>query len=171
MTSVARFEAPWEGWLTATTFGSVVLVVAVSAVVGVAAIRAGNAVVAVITIVSCLPGFAAIGLCAWWSPCGYTVDGVALRIERPAGPVVVPRGSIVEVRALGDEVALSRVFGSGGLFGYFGQYREPTLGAVDLYATRRTGRVLVRTGAGALVLTPDRPEALLSALKAPASTR
>ena len=50
--------------------------------------------------------------------------------------------AILEPDALSGSL---KIFGMGGLFGYYGLFRSPTLGSYRLHATRSGGLVLVRT--------------------------
>lgn len=105
------------------------------------------------------------------APSGYTVDDEALRIERRAGAVSIPISSIRDVRALPARVSFSRIGGSGGWLGFYGEFRNPELGQVTMYATRTGGRVLVVTTGRSYVLTPGSPDAFIADLGSRMRTR
>ncbi len=58
-----------------------------------------------------------------------------------------------------------RLFGSGGLFGYFGYFKNPKLGKYMLFATRNNNFVLVKTADHKYVITPDKPELLVEKVR------
>jgi hypothetical protein len=166
--AATRFEAPWDGGVRLATAFVVGLVVVLAAVlVGVSVANRGDGRGIVASLVS---GVALVVplllLWASWreAPLGYLVEADAIRVERRAGPVVVPLASVREVRALPDGLSFRRVGGTGGFFGYHGEYRNASLGQVRLEATRSTGRVLVDAGAARYVLTPADPAGFLAAV-------
>ena len=56
-----------------------------------------------------------------------------------------------------------RVFGVGGLFGYFGLFRNSRYGTMIWYATRRDQFVVIeRSNGKTIVLTPDDPNLFVS---------
>jgi hypothetical protein len=116
---------------------------------------------------------AAFGIAFLWSPLGYEIGEGALVVRRPTGRVRIPLGDIREVRAshADDFTGCIRLWGSGGLFGYFGLYRTSKLGKSWWYCTSRENMVIVRTETQTLVLSPDDPEAFLTAVGHTASPR
>lgn len=160
-----RFAATWDGKLTAITFGTVLLIVAATALVVRVALQLDNLAATLAVSLLALPGLAVLALTYRWSPRGYAIDDRAVLIERAAGPVAIPLSSIREARALESKERLRRVFGSGGLFGYFGKYRSTALGTVRLHATRSAGRVLIVAEGGPVVLTPEPASAFLETLR------
>ena len=51
------------------------------------------------------------------------------------------------------------MFGVGGLFGYYGNFVNSTLGSMTWYATRRDKAVLITTLENKkIIVTPDSPE-------------
>lgn len=173
-----RFPASWDRTLWITTG------VATGALLGA---LAAVAVVLLRVLPASTPGaMAAAGLVlgllvatlgvAWGlAPRAFAIEGRALRIERPLSAIEVPLGSIRAASAVPDESfrRAIRVAGSGGLFGYYGRFWSRPLGAFRLYATRRTGLVLVDTAGERFVLSPDHPERFLEVLRqrAPAAAR
>lgn len=78
------------------------------------------------------------------------------------GPVVIPLRSIREVRELPRQVFFTRVGGSGGFLGFYGEFRNRDLGQVTMYATRSSDRVLLATDGRSYVVTPDSPAAFVA---------
>jgi hypothetical protein len=102
-----------------------------------------------------------------YRPAGYTVTADALRIERPAGALVLARKDISGAMQIGirDLGISARVFGSGGFFGYYGLYTSGRFGKVTWYATRRDDFVFVELNNGKkYLLTPDHPAEMVKLL-------
>lgn len=108
-------------------------------------------------------------LFAWmFGPQGYSVRDGALVIHRPWKPLVIPLEEIQNVQLLTpQEVNASyRVFGAGGLFGYYGSFFRSNLGIVRFYLRNRENPILIDTATrGRLLLSPDSAE-LVQALNA-----
>lgn len=97
---------------------------------------------------------------------GYWVSRGELRVQRPFSTVTIPLTSAAMVR-LGqpkDSAWMVKVFGSGGLFGYWGWYRTSGVGTAKWYATRRENLVVIETMGKKYVISPDDPEGLVAAL-------
>ena len=65
---------------------------------------------------------------------------------------------IAEIRIIpeGELIPGIRTFGSGGLFGYFGQFNYKGIGNVTLFATQKRNRVFIKTKQGRkIIITPD----------------
>lgn len=95
-----------------------------------------------------------------------TVDRVFIR--RPIGKIAIHRRRIVSAELLGKHQMrwMLRLFGVGGLFGYFGKCANKNVGRLTLYATREDRTVLIRTVDGrGIILTPDEPELFIRRLR------
>ena len=92
-----------------------------------------------------------------WSPTGYSIGDGFLSIHRVIGNLRIPLASIREVRIASREdlEGSLRIFGSGGLFGYYGAFRSPKLGKSTWFVTQHSHAVIVVTSAGNFVLSPD----------------
>ena len=91
------------------------------------------------------------------APTGYTLDDNAVHIERRCGAVTLPLSAIREVRELPPQVSFMRIGGSGGWYGYYGEFKSRDLGQVTMYATRSDDRVLLATDGRNYVITPASP--------------
>ena len=100
-----------------------------------------------------------------FSPRGYTVSEGAVTVKRLIGDVKFPLNGVRESRATApdDFRGCIRLFGSGGLFGYYGLYRTSRLGACRWYLTDRSKAVVVAGGKTAL-FSPDDREGFLNAI-------
>ena len=94
-------------------------------------------------------------------PISYKLTDDKLIIHRPLSDIKIIRAEIQNVKQL-DKGKLSwafRVFGVGGLFGYWGKFSNTKLGSMTWYATRRNNAVLVTTIYNKkIILTPNEPE-------------
>lgn len=100
-----------------------------------------------------------------FSPKAYALDDRQLIIYRPFQNKLYATEGILTV-SLVDKKDLKksiRVFGVGGLFGYFGLFRNSRYGTMIWYATRRDQFVVIERANGrTIVLTPDDPNAFVS---------
>ncbi len=112
-----------------------------------------------------------IGLAYAYSPRGYAVAGGAIVVKRLIGNVRVPPADIREVRAGSpdDFTGVIRLFGNGGLFGFYGLFRTAKLGKCNWYVTDRSKTVIVVTSSRTLVLSPDDVQGFISATGAPST--
>lgn len=93
-----------------------------------------------------------------YAPTKYRVDNNGLSIIRPLQNRVMPFYDIKSISQVDEKVFKwnIRVFGVGGLFGYFGIFRNPQLGNYTLYGTQRKNFILIETNNNKkLVITPD----------------
>jgi hypothetical protein len=98
-----------------------------------------------------------ITLCYAYSPRGYIISEGSVLVRRLMGSVRIPLDGIRDVRAAGPEDLRGciRVFGNGGLFGYYGLYRTSRLGICNWYVTNRSNAVVLITGTKTAVFSPD----------------
>ena len=94
-------------------------------------------------------------------PISYKLTDSKLIVHRPLSDIKIDRTEIKSVEQL-DKAKLSwavRIFGVGGLFGYWGKFSNTKIGSMTWYATRRNNAVLVTTIYNKkIVLTPNEPE-------------
>ena len=106
---------------------------------------------------------------AWaYSPRKYAIEGRELAVTRPAGKVRIPLEHVREVRAAtaDDFAGAIRLWGNGGLFGYYGLFRTTKLGRSTWYVTNRANAVVLVTEARTVVLSPDDVPGFLERLRA-----
>jgi uncharacterized membrane protein YphA (DoxX/SURF4 family) len=99
-----------------------------------------------------------------WSPTGYSIADGFLSVHRVMGNLQIPLASIQEVRIASPEDLQGslRIFGSGGLFGYYGTFRSPKLGKHTWFVTRHSHAVIVVIGTEKFVLSPDDVDGFLA---------
>lgn len=115
--------------------------------------------VAILTHGVIVAGLAAalIIMCYAYSPRAYTVQDGAILVNRLIGSVRIPLDGIREIReARADDLeGCIRLFGNGGLFGYYGLFRTSKLGNSWWYVTNSENDVVVLTNSKTFVLSPD----------------
>jgi hypothetical protein len=118
-------------------------------------------------IADCLALVVLLGSIAW-SPRGYAIQGKTILVKRLAGTVGVALDDVREARRATREdfSGCVRLWGSGGLFGYYGIFSTTKLGKSTWYVTNRKNAVVVITPAKTALFSPDNPDAFLTALQA-----
>jgi hypothetical protein len=100
-------------------------------------------------------------------PVNYIVTKDEVIVRRPLLNVHIKRVDIESV-ALIDKYKIRgsvRIFGVGGLFGYYGSFANFFLGRMTWYATRKDKPVLVKTTANKkIIFTPNEPEKFVTEL-------
>jgi hypothetical protein len=113
-----------------------------------------------------IPIYTAVGLALIYfityvfRPINYQILADKLVIHRTISDVKIERSEIKSVELLEKEMLNStiRVFGVGGLFGYYGKFTNSKMGMMTWYATRRDKAVMVITISGKkIIITPDEP--------------
>ena len=103
-----------------------------------------------------------------FQPISYVLTPEQLIIHRLISNVKINRTEIKSVEQI-DKTRLRltiRIFGVGGLFGYFGKFLNTKLGSTTWYATRRDKAVLITTvNNKKIVITPDNPEEFVASFK------
>jgi Bacterial PH domain len=93
-------------------------------------------------------------------PINYRLTNDELIIHRSSGDVKIKRIEIKTVQQL-DDASLAwsfRVFGVGGLFGYWGRFTNKKMGSMTWYSTRRNKAILIETIYNKkIIITPDEP--------------
>lgn len=80
-------------------------------------------------------------------PLRLNIESNKITLHRLFGSIYIPFKDIIELKAIpNSETAYSiRIFGSGGLFGYLGKFRNKKLGNYTMYATNLNELILIRT--------------------------
>jgi Bacterial PH domain len=141
--------------LTKIVSGAVVVVlVAVSAM----AMRTGAVPVLAVAVIAL--GFA-------FSPRGYEISDGAFRVKRLIGDVVIPLDRLRFVRdaTAADFWGCVRLWGSGGLFGYYGWFWSKALGRSRWYVTDRNRAVVVTNGDKTILVSPEDHDGFVAAIR------
>lgn len=161
------FDAPWDGKLTlVTTLVAVLLGGAILFLIWLALARMPSLPLRIFLLFDAAVVTGVFVVTALLAPRGYAIGEKTFRIDRRLGAIEIPVSSIREVGPLPPESLKGtwRTLGSGGFFGYYGRFRNRTLGSFRMYATRSEGYVLVRADQP-YVLTPDFPDRLIAELR------
>ncbi len=112
-------------------------------------------------------GALAVGIAYAWSPRGYRVAEQSIFVKRLIGEACIPLRGLHEARAAtpDDFKWCIRVFGDGGLFGYYGLFRTSKLGTSHWYLTNRRHAVVVITLNRTSLVSPDDQEGFLAAIQ------
>jgi hypothetical protein len=102
-----------------------------------------------------------------YSPRGYSISERSIIVERLIGDVRIPLDEIREARAAtpDDFRGCIRLFGSGGLFGYYGVFLTSKLGRSTWYVTNRRNAVVVIAGAKTVVFSPGDVDRFVAAIR------
>ena len=149
------FSASYD--TTTKVISAVVLVVFLVIIVATHSVVAG-----------CLTAAIVVGAYAW-SPRGYAVSDGSIEVKRLIGRARIPLDGLREARAAtkDDFRGCLRLFGNGGLFGYYGLFRTSKLGKSTWYVTNRGKAVVVVTGEKTVLFSPDDVEGFIAAIGAP----
>ena len=121
--------------------------------------------------VGCITAGILVGAYAW-SPRGYAVSSGFIEVNRLIGNARIPLDGVREARAAtkDDFRGCLRLFGNGGLFGYYGLFRTSKLGKSTWYVTNRAKVVVVVTGKKTALFSPDDVDGFLAAIGTPTPT-
>jgi Bacterial PH domain len=102
-----------------------------------------------------------------YSPRGYLLEGRAVVVKRLAGSVRIDLTATRDARkATGEDLrGCIRLWGSGGLFGYYGLFSTSKLGKSTWYVTDRSNIVVLATDAKTVLLSPDDADGFLAAIR------
>jgi hypothetical protein len=96
--------------------------------------------------------------CYLYRPLKYVVDKNKVIVKRPMKDLIIDFNNIKDVFLPTKESMkwTIRTFGNGGLFGYFGSFRNGTHGGMTWYATKTSNYLIIVTKDNdKIVLTPD----------------
>lgn len=103
-----------------------------------------------------------------YAPYGYVIEKKNLNILRKLGTKSIPLSEIILVRAVEkDEMKNTwRSFGNGGVFGYYGKFRNAKFGDMVFYTRRRDILLLLELSNGKkIILGPDELTSFKKSLK------
>ena len=158
-----HFDAPWSNSLKVVSVFATLVCVAVSAILW--SLPVGGASEPLRVGLGLLP-FLILVLSALFTVRGYSLTGDALFIHRLLWRTGVPLGGLKSVAF--DPSALRRsikTFGNGGLFSFTGYFRSTELGSFRAFMTDRSRAVVLRFTDSVIVVSPDRPEDFVAAVR------
>jgi len=124
-----------------------------------------NLAVRIVAILTVLVSFA-------YSVRSYNFADGSIVVKRFIGNVRVPLQELQEARAAtaDDFRGCVRLWGSGGMFGYYGWFRTSRLGRCKWYLTDRSQAVVVRTETQTVLFSPDERDRFLERVRGYAPT-
>jgi hypothetical protein len=153
-----HFSASWDNLAKAATVGVCLLVGFVAVVLMLVVenflLKAG--------FLALFGGILAIPIL--WAPRGYTIRSRTVLVKRLVGDAEI---HVVEEPRIWNWTWWGiRLFGSGGLYGYFGYFAFRGLGRVFMHATNRRNLVLIKdVGGRKYLISPDNPQRLIQRLR------
>lgn len=156
-----QFKSPYDGLVKFITWGTISILVAVSIL---------------ILIPEQIPFWFKIAMLAFfgiliyltyaYSPLGYEIRHDSVIIKRIINPVIIKFHKIQEVKIDPQASTLwcLRLFGSGGLFGFFGTFYSGRLKVHKRYITSRKNSVLVVADKN-YVISPEKPDLFVRLLQ------
>lgn len=96
---------------------------------------------------ACFMALALVVLCGmslFYTPMSLSVDNESLNINRSFRIKSIPLGEIKSVKLCPPTMAEKRIFGSGGWFGYWGYFSEPSIGKYFAYYGKASDCFLVK---------------------------
>lgn len=103
----------------------------------------------------------------FFSPRYYNITDQNLIIHRFLGNTSLNRASIISAEMI-ESIKVSRNFGSGGLWGYWGSFSLQDKRIAFLYCTTLRNIVLIQTKDKTIIISPENPQQFLSKLLEPA---
>jgi hypothetical protein len=102
-----------------------------------------------------------------YSPRSYVLEGRSVLVTRLAGTARIALDDVREARCAtpDDFRGCIRLWGSGGLFGYYGLFSTAKLGKSTWYITNRKNAVVLITAAKTVLLSPDDPNGFLATIR------
>lgn len=161
------FEASWDRILKKITYAVVAFLVLETIVIAIAMFRTASQMTALlITGLLVLCNGLILVLTHLYAPKGFSVDETGITVSRKVAPVCIEIGRIQNVSRIERDrfMKSTRTFGNGGLFGYYGSFRNKELGSFKMYATHREYGVLIEADKN-YVITPDRPDEFVEAVR------
>lgn len=100
-------------------------------------------------------------------PSGYLLDVDGLKIRRPIGSMIIPYENILNVNSVFKEDIgpYVRLFGCGGLFGYFGTYMSKSMGKFIMWCTNKDNMVIIEKKDESIILiSPSDTDSFIEAI-------
>jgi hypothetical protein len=109
----------------------------------------------------------AIAIAFAFSPRGFEISGEEFRVRRIIGDVVFPLVSLQFAREAtpADFRGCVRLWGSGGLFGYYGLFWSKALGKSRWYVTDRSKAIILTNGSQTVLVSPEDRDGFVAAIE------
>ena len=150
------FNAPLATLTKIITVGTCLLVITIPVVVFSQEVEEGVFMSPSIMI-ACLPILIPV-IAFYYKVTGYQVDSKGVTVKRIGHDFLIPMASIKSTTA--DAAAMRRslrTFGNGGLFGFYGRFRNKKYGSYRAFVTSPAHSVVLDVESGVILISPDRP--------------
>jgi hypothetical protein len=120
-----------------------------------------------VAVVLALVSVAVIALAYAYSPRSFEISDGTFRVKRLVGDIEFPLTSLRFVRDANpaDFRGCVRLWGSGGLFGYYGLFWSKALGKSRWYVTDRSKAVVVTDGSQTVLVSPEDHDGFVAAIE------
>jgi len=153
------FSAPWDNLVKGITGAVFLLMISLIILLGLAS---GSLV---LTIALAILFGSTLFLPYLWSPRSYIVRDNLVVVRRPIGDLTIDMSK--QPRLWKWTWWGLRLFGSGGLYGYYGYFAFKGTGRVRMHATNRHNMVLIEDARGRKhLISPDRPKEFIKQTQA-----
>jgi len=156
-----KFKSPYDNLVKFITWGTILILVAVLTLL---------VVIEEIPFLFKVSMLALFGLIVYltyaYSPLGYEINHDSLVVNRKIKPVRIALDRIKEVKMDPQAASLMclRLFGSGGLFGFFGTFYPSRLKVHKRYITSRKNSVVIVADKN-YVISPEKPDLFVQLLQ------
>ena len=105
-------------------------------------------------------------VCYLYQVSSYHLDSKNIVIKRFAPNFYIPVSSIESVEIDNNAMKRSlRIFGNGGLFGFYGRFRNKKYGSYRAFVKDLKKLVVIKTDKKTIIISPDKPEVFVKKLK------
>ena len=161
------FEASWDKPLKVITYTVTAFLIVEAIGISIALFLTTSRTMALlVTSLIVICNTLIIGFTSLYAPRGFIVDESGITVVRKRAAVHIGFTSIQQVSRIERERFMKalRTLGNGGLFGYYGHFRNKELGNFRMYATNGHNGVLIQADKP-YVITPDRPDEFVETVK------
>ena len=161
------YDAPWDKLLKTVTYAVVAFFILETIVIAVALFLTASQMTALlITSLIVVCNIVILLFSYLYAPQGFLIDETGITVVRKIAPVHIEMDRIRHISRIERDrfMKSTRTFGNGGLFGYYGSFRNKELGSFKMYTTHRDYGVLVSADTN-YVITPDRADEFVDVVK------
>ncbi|MCW9018075.1 MAG: PH domain-containing protein [Kangiellaceae bacterium] len=98
-------------------------------------------------------------ICFVYRVTGYELDSKQILVKRLVGDFSVPLNEIDSIEVNPNAMKRSfRTFGNGGLFGFYGRFRNSVYGPYRAFVTDPNNSIVLKQQNAVIILSPDEPQ-------------
>lgn len=104
-------------------------------------------------------------ICYVYRVTGYELDSKQILVKRMAGDISLPLNEIESFEVNSEAMKRSfRTFGNGGLFGFYGRFKNAVYGPYRAFVTDPKKSVVLKQRNSVIILSPDEPHKFVKKL-------